>query len=341
MNRDDRLLRRIQEMLSLDNDTLAQQLHSDFNRYFRHLLRDPAAIARYFEDVEYLLNRGRLQGRVLDLASGFGLTAICLRMLGVDSVTGLDISDTKVTTSRTLAKRLQVDNCVFQLGDGLSLPFEDGSFDGVLIKDAVSHFSDPPGVWAEVTRVLRPGGRLVIVDDRNQRNPHVVAATRKIWEISETGTATELSSLGMDVSFTQMRRDYIAQHFSHVGEGARSAIADRTRGFTFAMLDRAVPSLLEGKPVGLTPVAPCVNPANEIVQERLVDPLGLARDLESLGFGTSVLPPVLRKRLFARIVVRMLWPASALRPALLRRMDSFIVVARKPRGRAYRAIGTT
>jgi ubiquinone/menaquinone biosynthesis C-methylase UbiE len=342
MKRDERLLRAVQETLCLDNQTLAQELHPDFIRYFGHLLHDSNAIKRYVEEIDYLMQRGGLRGHVLDLAAGFGVTAVCLRMLGVETATCLDISDTKVMTGRKLVQLLQVDRCGFHLGDGRTLPFANESFDAVLIKDAVSHFSDPMRVLAEVARVLKSRGRLVVFDDRNARNPHVAAATRKIWEMSETGSAKELRSLGMNTSFRRMRHDYIAQRFPHLEERELGAIADTTRGYTFEMLDRAVPSMLEGRTFEPAPIDPCVNPESGIVQERLVDPLGLARDLEKLGYRARLVPPLqwdpktwLRdggswKGFWARAAVRMIWLIRALRPMLLQRMDHFIVAGLKP-----------
>jgi len=341
MKRDERLLRRIRETLCLDDQILARQLDPDFVRYFRHLLRDSIAIKRYFEEIDYLVQRGGLRGHVLDLAAGFGVTAVSLRMLGVDAATCVDISETKVMTGRKLVQLLQVDRCRFLLADGRQLSFANESFDGVLIKDAVSHFNDPLRIWAEVARVLKPGGRLVVFDDRNARNPHVAAATRKIWEMSETGSAKELQSLGLNSSFRRMRHEYIARRFPHLEERAIDAIADTTRGCTFEMLDRAVPSMLEGRTLELAPIAPCVNPESGIVQERLVDPLGLMRDLTKVGYRARLVPPLQWdpktwlqdggswKGFWARTAVRMIWPTRALRPMLLQRMDHFLVAGLK------------
>jgi ubiquinone/menaquinone biosynthesis C-methylase UbiE len=353
MNRDEALLRRVHETLSMDDETLAQQIHPDFNRYFRHLLRNSMAVKRYVGEIDYLVSRCGLRGQVLDLASGFGLTAICLKLLGVDNVTCIDVAETKVTAGGKLARLVQVDGCAFHRGDGRGLPFEDESFDCVLIKDAVSHFRDPMGVWTEVIRVLKPGGRLTIVDDRNQRNPHVVAGTRKIWEMSETGSARELSRLGIDVAFTKMRHDYIAQRFPQLEDGEIALAADMTRGFTFEMLDRAVPFILEGKTPDMAPLAPCINPESGIVQERLVDPLHLARDLGRLGLRARIVLPVQWdprawldaggdwKGLWARLAVQAIWPVTALRPILLRRMNNFVIVGLKRGESVQRAIGTT
>jgi len=104
------------------------------------------------------------------------VTAICLRALGIEQITCLDLVETKVSTASKLANLVQSDRISFQLGTATKTSFEDSSFDGVLIKDAASHFSLPSSVYAEVSRILRPGGRLVIIDDRNALNSRITLA---------------------------------------------------------------------------------------------------------------------------------------------------------------------
>jgi len=58
--------------------------------------------------------------------------------------------------------------------DATSLPFRDGAFDAVLIRDLLHHVPDRPRVLAEAARLLRPGGRLTVIEP-NGRNPIIVA----------------------------------------------------------------------------------------------------------------------------------------------------------------------
>lgn len=55
-------------------------------------------------------------------------------------------------------------------GDALALPFADASFSTVLIRDVLHHLVEPRGALEEAVRVLRPGGRLVLIEP-NARNP--------------------------------------------------------------------------------------------------------------------------------------------------------------------------
>lgn len=94
-------------------------------------------------------------GRVLDIASGDGAMAELLAPRSA-AVTCLDISPAVVASGH---KRLPALN--FVRGDMQALAFADGSFDHVLLLNALSYASDPERVVAEAARVLAPRGTLV------------------------------------------------------------------------------------------------------------------------------------------------------------------------------------
>lgn len=77
---------------------------------------------------------------------------------------GIDLSREMLAVARTRLERLPVDNCQVRHGDMYRLPWPDGSFDLITFHQ-VMHYADDPGVAvAEAARVLRPGGRLIVVD---------------------------------------------------------------------------------------------------------------------------------------------------------------------------------
>lgn len=100
---------------------------------------------------------------VLEVAPGPGYFAIELAKLGKFTITGLDISKTFVAIARKNAKEEAV-NVDFRQGDVARMPFPDGSFDLVLCRAAFKNFSDPVGALTEMRRVLKPGGRAVVID---------------------------------------------------------------------------------------------------------------------------------------------------------------------------------
>ena len=108
---------------------------------------------------------GLLPGaRVADLGCGSGVFTELLRQHGYASV-GLDISPKLVALGRSKYPGLDLVE-----GDAENLPFENQSFDGVLLSGLVHHFPDPRRLVAEVGRVLKPGGRFVAFDP-NRLNP--------------------------------------------------------------------------------------------------------------------------------------------------------------------------
>ena len=103
--------------------------------------------------------------RVLEVAPGPGYFSIELAKRGRRSVTGLDISKTFVEIARRNAEKegVQVD---FQLGNASRMPFEDASFDLIVCRAAFKNFSAPVAALREMRRVLRPGGKAIIIDLR-------------------------------------------------------------------------------------------------------------------------------------------------------------------------------
>jgi len=102
---------------------------------------------------------------VLEVAPGPGYFAIELAKLGNYRVTGLDISETFVEIARANAANanVQVD---FRRGNASSMPFGDATFDFLLCRAAFKNFSEPKGALEEMHRVLKPGGKALIIDLR-------------------------------------------------------------------------------------------------------------------------------------------------------------------------------
>ena len=111
---------------------------------------------------------------VLEVAPGPGYFAIELAKLGGYQVTGLDISHTFVEIARKNAGEAGV-SVDFRHGNASYMPFKNESFDFLLCRAAFKNFSQPVRALQEMYRVLKPGGRALIIDLRKDAPPAQVS----------------------------------------------------------------------------------------------------------------------------------------------------------------------
>lgn len=104
--------------------------------------------------------------RILDVATGTGDLAIELcRTMPEVSVTGIDLSEEMLRIGREkMAAAGLSDRVVLQKADCLNLPFADGEFDAVTVAYGVRNFEQLSRGYAQMARVLRPGGMLCVIE---------------------------------------------------------------------------------------------------------------------------------------------------------------------------------
>ena len=107
-------------------------------------------------------------GRALDVATGTGDLAVELgRRVGPEGeVVGSDFSEEMLTLARRKAPGLR-----FEWGNALDLPYEDGRFDAATVGFGARNFSDLDRGLAEMARVVRPGGRVVVLEITTPQRP--------------------------------------------------------------------------------------------------------------------------------------------------------------------------
>ena len=130
--------------------------------YARNTARDMPDFAALAERVTGMLPAG---SRILEVAPGPGYLAIEIARRGGYQVTGLDISHTFVEIANRNAREAHVD-LDFRQGNASAMPFRDNTFDLILCRAAFKNFSQPVAAMNEMHRVLKLGGRALIVDLR-------------------------------------------------------------------------------------------------------------------------------------------------------------------------------
>jgi demethylmenaquinone methyltransferase/2-methoxy-6-polyprenyl-1,4-benzoquinol methylase len=145
------------------------------------------AIARIYDPMNRVLTAGldgrwrrrtaeaavRAGDRVLDACCGTGDLALADERAG-GTVTGLDFSEPMLARARRKSASVE-----WVQGDALALPFPDGSFDAVTVGFGVRNVVDLERGLAELRRVLRPGGRLGVLDITTPRG--VLRPFYSVW----------------------------------------------------------------------------------------------------------------------------------------------------------------
>ena len=142
-----------------------------------------SGIHRQSEGLEELLRLAAptASDRALDVATGTGFTALalaprCRRVVGLDMTAGM------VREACALRSSRGVSNLEFCLGDAEAIPFVSGAFDLVTCRHAAHHFPHLARAAAEMARVTRPGGRIVLADTCAPEPDHL-AALMNAWEV--------------------------------------------------------------------------------------------------------------------------------------------------------------
>jgi SAM-dependent methyltransferase len=117
---------------------------------------------------------------VVDIGCGDGyLTLEAARW--AKTVVGIDRSDEVLERAKALAARRRVTNVQWKKGDLARLPLRDGSVDVALLSQALHHAAAPDETVAEATRVLKPGGRLLLLDLRKHDQKWVSTKLGDRW----------------------------------------------------------------------------------------------------------------------------------------------------------------
>jgi demethylmenaquinone methyltransferase/2-methoxy-6-polyprenyl-1,4-benzoquinol methylase len=135
--------------------------------------------------------------RVLDLAAGTGTSSVTFTAAGAACVAcDFSLGMLRAGTERLGAQQARPGPVRFVAGDALRLPFGDQAFDAVTISFGLRNVADPDAALAEMFRVTRPGGRLVICEFGHLPSPRLDAIYGRYLMAALPAVARRLSPAG-------------------------------------------------------------------------------------------------------------------------------------------------
>jgi arsenite methyltransferase len=130
---------------------------------------------------------------VLDIGSGAGMDALlAARLVGpAGKVIGLDMTPEMIAKARQNAARAGVTNVEFRLGDAEQMPVPDVSVDWIISNCVINLAPDKHKVFAEIARVLKPGGHVAISDIVTGELPQAARQGMAVWAACVGGAINE------------------------------------------------------------------------------------------------------------------------------------------------------
>jgi len=193
-----------------------------------------AEMMKEYVDLARRISKEIPQGSaVLEVAPGPGYFCIELAKLGSYAITGMDLSRTFVKMAAEKAEQAGV-RVEFKEGSASNMPFPKNSFDFLLCRAAFKNFADPVGALQEMCRVLRPGGRALLIDLSRDARPDDVSRA-----VDEMGLTT-VNRLLTKMAFRTMliRSAYTRAEFEQMlaeTEFAQADIVEEGMGFESTM----------------------------------------------------------------------------------------------------------
>jgi len=153
---------------------------------------------------------------VLDVGSGIGGPARHLAVALGCRVTGIDLTEEFVQVAASLTSRCGLaDRVSFRQGSALTLPFEDGTFEGAVLMHVGMNIADKATLFSEIRRVLKPGARFGVYDIMRIGEGEIPYPMP--WALTQATSFVErpetyrrlLAANGFEIEKERNRRDFV------------------------------------------------------------------------------------------------------------------------------------
>jgi ubiquinone/menaquinone biosynthesis C-methylase UbiE len=149
---------------------------------------------------------------ILDVACGPGLVVAAFAAV-VRQATGVDVTPAMIAQAERLAAARGLTNVTWRVADVLPLPFPDAAFSLVVSRFAFHHFETPGAVLAEMRRVCRPGGRVVVADVIASRDARKAATLNRMETLRDPSHVRALPLAELSALFPAAGLPVPATHF--------------------------------------------------------------------------------------------------------------------------------
>jgi len=188
---------------------------------------------QYVELAERIAGQIAPSSAVLEVAPGPGYFSIELARRGCFSITGLDLSHSFVAMAAKRAAQAGV-SVRFVQGSASNMPLQANSFDFLLCRAAFKNFGQPVMALNEMCRVLRPGGRALIIDLKGDASPREIS--REVDAMGLTPVNRILTRLAF--RYFLLRRAYTRSQFEQMiaqTPFSRTEFVESNLGFEISM----------------------------------------------------------------------------------------------------------
>lgn len=165
----------LKERMPETNEGIQNGLTVEHFDVFQRNMRD-----RGIMETQDIIKNGIDRGDVLEVGPGPGYLGLeWLKATRDTHLTGIEISPNMIKMERRNAAGYGLaDRVIYVGGNAMEMPFQDGIFDGVFTNGSLHEWEYPERVFAEVYRVLKPGGRFFVSDLKRNLSPVLAGIMR-------------------------------------------------------------------------------------------------------------------------------------------------------------------